>query len=88
MVLLYLISPTAPLGLCAVVPPGSLMALVVAEASNTVVAFIVIIVLPSASIVIEPVPESVTVTFESPCEMLLVDMVVKLNVPDPSVFMT
>jgi hypothetical protein len=38
--------------------------------------------------VIEPVPESVTVTFELPCDIELVDIVVKLRLPDPSVFIT
>jgi len=45
-------------------------------------------VFPSAAIVIAPVPESVTVTFEFPCDTELVDIVVKLKVPLPSVFIT
>ena len=86
--LLYLISPVEPVGLCAVVPTGNLMEFVAADASNVMLAFIVIIVLPSAAMVIAPVPESVTVTFESPCDTELVDIVVKLKLPLPSVFMT
>src|SRR6056300_655530 len=82
---LYLISPTGPLGRCAVVPFGSLMALVTPDASSAVVAFIVMIVLPSASMVIAPVPESVTVTLELSCDIEFVDTVAKLRFPEPSV---
>lgn len=88
VLLLYLTIPTEPDGRCPVVPFGSLIALVTADTSNAVVAFIVIMVLPSAAIVIAPVPESVTVTFEFPCDTELVDIVVKLKVPLPSVFIT
>ena len=79
--LLYLIIPRDPEGLWAVVPFGSLTALVVDDASNTVVAFIVMIVLPSAAMVTAPVPVSETVTFESACVIEFVIQLQNLNCP-------
>ena len=67
---------------------GNLIALFTADASMAVVALNVTMVEPSAAIVIAPVPESVTVTLESPCDTELVDIVVKLNVPAPLVCST
>ena len=83
--LLYLIIPKDPEGLCSVVPFGSLTASVAVEASNTIVASMVIIVLPSTSMVTAPVPESVTVTLEFSCDIELVETVAKPRFPAPSV---
>jgi hypothetical protein len=47
-----------------------------------------IMFVPSVVIPMVAVPESVTVTFELPCDIELVDIVVKLRLPDPSVFIT
>ena len=79
--------PAAPVGLSHVAPLGSLKDLVLVDASTPVAVSNVATVTPSATMVMLPVPASVTVTLLFNCDMEFVETVPKVKLPAPSVFM-